>query len=118
MVAERRPSFVQDCKEAGFVNACERQWHTTVAHAKAFPYLWAIFLSTVHAEIVFFYSSFFYSFYDTVKEPVTAKIFQELRVVAKLSQGKSTDKITMVHEDLEHIFCINVDGCTTRRIKS
>ncbi|CAM6033037.1 unnamed protein product [Sphagnum compactum] len=41
MVAERRPSFVQDCKEAGFVNACERQWHRTVAHAKAFPYLWA-----------------------------------------------------------------------------
>jgi hypothetical protein len=43
MVAERRPSFVQDCKEAGFVNACERQWHRTVAHAKAFPYLWASF---------------------------------------------------------------------------
>jgi hypothetical protein len=41
MVAERRPSFVQHCKEAGFVNASERQWHRTVAHAKAFPYLWA-----------------------------------------------------------------------------
>ncbi|CAM6010790.1 unnamed protein product [Sphagnum balticum] len=39
MVAERRPSFVQDCKEAGFVKAYERQWHRTVAHAKAFPYL-------------------------------------------------------------------------------
>jgi hypothetical protein len=120
MVAERRPSFVQDCKEAGFVNACERQWHRTVAHAKAFPCELPISLSTVRGEIVFFCSSSssFYSFYDTVKESVRAKIFQELRVVVKLSQGKSTDKITMVQEDLEHILCINVTSCTKRRIKS
>ncbi len=91
MVAERRPSFVQDCKEAGFVNACERQWHRTVAHAKAFPCGLPISLSTIRAEIVFFCSSSssFYSFYDTVKESVRAKIFQEFRVVVKLSQGKS-----------------------------
>jgi hypothetical protein len=41
IVEQQRPSFVQDFKEAGLVNACEKQWHRTVTHMNAYPYVWA-----------------------------------------------------------------------------
>jgi hypothetical protein len=41
IVEQQRPSFVQDFKEAGLVNACEKQWHRTITHMNAYPYVWA-----------------------------------------------------------------------------
>jgi hypothetical protein len=41
IVEQQRPSFIQDFKEAGLVNACEKQWHRTVTHMNAYPYVWA-----------------------------------------------------------------------------
>lgn len=33
--------FIEECKQLGLSTACEQQWQRTVAHATAYPYVWA-----------------------------------------------------------------------------